>query len=153
MTCERHNARGGFVLPLALFMLTVMALIAALLLQASIEELRTARGEVAAVRAQAAAGSALADLASAAPDSGALSLPRGTAAPAVLTVGGDTTQVVVQALGGGVVRLAAAARAWFGGVRGDAANVAFLQIVPDSGGVPGALRYRRLPGRWWAPIP
>jgi hypothetical protein len=145
--------RGGFVLPLALFMLMVIALLAALLLEGAVQELRSARGDVAGARAQAAAGSALADFLASRPDSSLLARPRGVTSAGSSPIGAETTRVSLQSLGNGLLRVTAGARVWSGGVRGDAANLGFVRIVPDSGGPPGTLRYRRLPGWWWAQLP
>jgi Tfp pilus assembly protein PilX len=153
VTHAARARRDGFALPLALFMLTIIALLAALLLQGSIDELRVARGEVAAARAQAAAGSALADVLAAIPDSAVLARPRGTITPTVIAAGPETTRVSVQSLGGGLVRVTAGARVWSGGVRADASNAGFFRIVADPAGMPGSLRYQRLPGWWWTQIP
>jgi hypothetical protein len=149
ITCVRR----GFALPLALFMLTVIALLAALLLQGAVQELRIARGDIAEARAQAAAGSALSDALAATPDSAILALPRGATSIAVVATGAETTRVAVQALGHRVIRLTATARVWSGGVRADAGILGFVRVVPNPLGPPGSLRYERLPGWWWAPIP
>lgn len=149
----RLPERRGFVLPLALFTLTVTALLVALLLEGAVQELRVARGEVAAARAQAAAGTALADLLASAPDSALLARPRGIVAYTSIVISAETTRVALQALGNRLFKLTAGARAWYGGVRGDAANTGFAQIVTDSTGSPGSVRYRRLPGWWWAQLP
>jgi hypothetical protein len=149
----RLPERRGFVLPLALFTLTVTALLVALLLEGAVQELRVARGEVAAARAQAAAGTALADLLASAPDSGLLARPRGIVAYSSIVISAETTRVALQALGNRLFKLTAGARAWYGGVRGDAANTGFAQIVTDSTVSPGSVRYRRLPGWWWAQLP
>ena len=153
MTPRPAAARRGFVLPLALFMLTVIGLLAALLLEESVADLRIARGEVAEALAEAAAESALSDALDATPDSAALAVPRGTITPAVIAAGAETTRVAVQSLGGGIMRVTVAATAWSGGVRGDASNVAIMRIVADPFGPPGSLRYQRLPGWWWARNP
>lgn len=153
MIADRGLARRGFVLPLALFMLTVIALLAASLLEGSVQELHTARGDVAGARARAAAGSALSDFLATRPDSALLARPRGVTASASSPAGAETTWVTVQSLGSGTIRVIAGARVWSGGVRGDAANLGFLRIVPDSSGPSGSLRYRRLPGWWWAQLP
>lgn len=153
MSHTRRRARPGFVLPLALFVVTVVALIASLLIEASVEDLRVARGDIAAARAQAAAESALADLLAAAPDSAAAGLPRGATGTSTVVAASETTKVAVQSLGGRLVRVTAGARVWSDGVRADAMQVAFLRIVSDSAGPPGSLRYQRLPGWWWAPVP
>jgi Tfp pilus assembly protein PilX len=148
-----RSARRGFALPLALFMLTLIALLAALLLEAAVQELRIARGDVAAARAQAAAGSALSDALGATPDSAVLALPRGAISISLAAAGAETTRVAVQALGNSVVRVTATARAWSGGVRADAGHMGFVRVISDPFGPPGTLRYQRLPGWWWAPIP
>ncbi len=153
MTAPRSSARRGFVLPLALFMLLAMALFVALLLEGAVQELRIARGDVAGARAQAAAGTALSDFLASHPDSALLARPRGFFASGSSTAGAETTRVTLQSLGNGMLRVTASARVWSGGARGDAANLGFVRIVPDSSGSPGSLRYRRLPGWWWAELP
>lgn len=134
-------------------MLLVVALLAALLLDGAVQELRIARGDVSGSRAQAASGSALADLIASRPDSAMLARPRGSISAASSGTGAESTTVALQSLGNGVMRATAGARVWSGGVRGDATTAAFMRIVPDSTGPPGSLRYRRLPGWWWAQIP
>ena len=141
------------MLPLALFTLTATALLVALLLEGAVQELHVARGEVAAARAQAAAGSALADLLASRPDSVLLVRPRGIVWQGSSVAGADTTRVTLQALGNGLFKVTAGTRAWYGGVRADAAITGFARILTDSMVSPGGLRYRRLPGWWWAQIP
>jgi hypothetical protein len=147
------DRRAGFALPLALFVLLVIALLAAALLEGAVQELRTARGDVAAARAAGVAGSALTDLLGSRPDSALLGRPRGSASTYAIVAGAETTAVTVQSLGAGTVRVVAAARVWSGGARADAAELGFARIVADSAGPPGTLRYRRLPGWWWAQLP
>ena len=149
----RAPGRCGFALPLACFALVVLALLVALLLDGAVQELRGSRGDVALARAQAAAESALADLLSAPADSAFVALPRGDMRESLLLHSGDTVRVTVQALGGGLVRVVTAARAWSLGVRADAGTLALLRVFADSLGAPPALRFRRLPGLWWAPLP
>jgi len=134
-------------------MLIVIAAVGAILLDGAVQELRIARGDVAGSRAQAASGSALADLLAARPDSALLARPRGAISTTSIAAGAETTTVVVQSLGGGLFRMAASARVWSGAVRGDAASLGFVRVVPDSAGPPGTLRYRRLQGWWWAQLP
>jgi len=153
----KHTAlthpRRGFALPLALLGLLVLALVVALLLDAALQELRASRGDAARVRAEAAGETAFSDLIAAPVDSAVLLLPRGAARESVLTSAGDTVSVTVQSLGGGLVRAAFAARSWAGGVRADAMTLAWLRVLPDSGPPPAVLRYRRVPGWWWAQVP
>jgi hypothetical protein len=131
----------------------VLALVVALLLDAALQELRASRGDAARARAEAAGETAFADLVSAPVDSAVLLLPRGAARESVLASAGDTVRVTVQSLGGDLVRAVFAARSWAGGVRADATTLVWLRALPDSGTPPAGLRYRRLPGWWWAQIP
>ena len=147
------GAPSGFALPLALFLLVLSSLLAALLLDDALQELRTARGDVAGARAQAAVGSSLADLLASRPDSAILTLPRGATLGSESASGADTTRLTIQSLGNGMLRVTAVARTWSGGEHGDASNLGFLRVVPDSSGPAGSLRYRRIPGWWWAPLP
>jgi hypothetical protein len=140
-------------LPLALFMMMAIALLTALLLDGAVQELRSARGDVAAMRAEAAAGTALADLLASRPDSALLASPRGAVATGSVAAGADTTRLTIQSLGNGMLRVTAGARAWSGGVRGDASTLGYVRIGPDSSGPPGTLRFRRLPGWWWSQLP
>ncbi|HEV8410787.1 MAG TPA: hypothetical protein VGQ30_09780 [Gemmatimonadaceae bacterium] len=148
-----HRRRAGFVLPLALFVLALGAMLAALLLEGAVQELRMARGDVAVARAQAGAGTALAAFLASAADSATLARPRGTIVASVAGAGAETTTVTVQSLGNGVLRVIAGTRVWSGMQRGDAANVGFVRITRDSAGAPGSLHYVRLPGWWWAQVP
>jgi hypothetical protein len=149
----RGFTRSGFVLPLALFMIMLVALFVALLLEGALQELRAARGEVAEARARAAAESGLSDLLSSVPDSALLARPRGASSGGLVAAGTETTRVSMQSLGNGVLRATATARSWSGGVRGDAATVGFVRIVADPAAPPGGLRFRRLPRWWWAQLP
>jgi hypothetical protein len=148
----RH--RRGFALTLALVVLIVLALVVSLLLDAAVQELRTARGEVASTRVQALLESALADVLASPLDSAFLALPRGAARQSVVVSGGrDTTIVSLQALGESRVRALVTARSYSGSVRTGAAIVAFLLVVPDPAGAGGELMVRRVAGWWWAPVP
>jgi hypothetical protein len=141
------------VLPLALFTLIVFALLAALLLDGAVMELRVARGDVSLARAQAAAESALADVLSTPVGGDFLLLPRGGSRESVFSGAGDTVRVTVQSLGGGVARVVTSARSWTLGTRADAATLALLRAFPDSLSSPSSLRFHRLPGWWWAQLP
>ena len=138
---------------MALFALIVVALVVALLLDGALQELRSARGDVALARAQAASESALADLLWAPADSEFLTLARGAARESLDVGAGDTVRVTLQALGGGLARAVVASRSWAGGVRADATSLAWLRVLPDTGPPPRLLRFHRLPGWWWAQIP
>jgi Tfp pilus assembly protein PilX len=148
-----HASRAGFALPLALFAILVLTIFVGLLFDLGVQEVRVARGQVATARAQAAAESAFADLLDTRADSSLLLAAIGTARQSTLAGREDTAVVVLQALGGATVRVSITARAWSGAIRGDVGMVAFLRVLRDSSGPPGALQFRRLPGWWWAPIP
>jgi hypothetical protein len=125
----------------------------ALLLDGAVQELRTSRGDLAAARAQAAAGTALADFFASGADTALLAAPRGAAATSTRAQGAETTRVSLQALGGGLLRVTATARFWSGNVRADAVVLGLARLSADSAGDPGRLRVRRLPGWWWAQLP
>ena len=152
MRAARRKERG-FALLLALFLMLSMAFLVAILLDGALQELRASRGDLAAARAQAAAGSALSDLLASRPDSALLALPRGSVMVSATIAGADTTRVSIQALGGGLVRCLASARIWSGGVLAEAATLAFARVGLDSAAAPGTLQFRRLPGWWWAELP
>jgi len=148
-----RTARRGVALPLALFVLLLLALLVALVLDSAVQDLRIARADVGVARAEAAVESALADLLAAPVDSAFLVLPRGAARQSVATVGGDTARVAVQPLGGGLARVVAMVRSSAAGVRADAGAVVLLRAERDTTAHLGGLRFRRLPEWWWVPIP
>lgn len=139
-------------MPFALMVLVVGAMLVSLILDGGVQELRTARGELAAARAEAAAGSALANLLATPPDSTFTSLSRGTGMQFVVVSGPDTARITLQALGGTLARAVVTARSWSGGVRADAGALAFLALSPDAG-PPVTWHFRRIPGWWWAVYP
>ena len=139
-------------MPFALMVLVVGAMLVSLILDGAVQELRTSRGELAAARAEAAAGSVLADLLAAPPDSSFASLSRGAGMQSVFVSGADTARLTLQALGGTLARVVVTARSWSGGVRADAGALAFLELLPDAS-VPASWHFRRIPGWWWAVYP
>lgn len=145
--------RRGFALPLTLFLLMVVGLLVGLLLDASVQELRVARGGLVAVQAQAAAESAIAGVMASPADSGLWTAPRGQARLSLIASARDTVRVTVQALGGGMVRVVADARAWSGAIRADSRSIAFFRLRADSGRGAAVPWLRPLPGWWWAQIP
>ena len=132
--------------------LVVGAMLVSLILDGGVQELRTSRGDLAAARAEAAAGSALADLLAAPPDSSFASLGRGGAIQSVRVSGSDTTRLTLQALGGNLARVVVTARSWSGGVRADAGALAFLELSIVAG-PPSTSHFSRIPGWWWAVYP
>ena len=71
----------------------------------------------------------------------------------VTASGRDTVRVSVQALGSGLVRVVTSARSWAAGVRADANTLVLLRVLADTGAPSHPLKYRRIPGWWWAQIP
>jgi hypothetical protein len=132
--------------------LVVAAMLVSLLLDSGVQELRTARGELAAARAGAAAESALADLLAGPPDSGFAGLARGAAIQSVTAAGADTVRLTLQSLGGALARVVIRSRSWSGGIRADAGVLAYLIVTPGPN-PPGSARFTRLPGWWWAAFP
>jgi membrane-bound ClpP family serine protease len=145
--------RRGAALPLALVALLTVALLAALVLDASLGAVRRAQGDVAELRAQAAVESALADLLQARLDSAATSRPRGSVLLSLASVGRDSARAVIQSLGGSLARVVVRVRARAEGARADAGVIGLVRLEPDSGARPLGLRVRRLPGPWWVPVP
>jgi hypothetical protein len=144
--------RRGFALALALLALIVISMLVALVLDAAVQEIRVARGDLGAARARAASETETAALLASTPDSALLAMPRGGATRQVRVSGGDTVTITVQALGGARLRAVVAARSWAGGVRADAGSVVFLRIATDTAAHGAGLRMRRFPGWWWAPL-
>lgn len=140
-------------LPLALYVLVAVAFLAALVLERGLQELRMARGELAAASATAAGESVLADLLRLPADSALLAAPRGSAVRLPVAAGAESASVAVQPLGGGLLRVVTTARASSGGVLADVAAVAFIRAVPEAASFPPVVRLHRLRGWWWAPIP
>ena len=135
---------------MALVALLVVAMLGAIALDASLQDLRLARGGRARVNALGLAESALSPQIDAPTDSAWLRALPGSVRQQRSVVGRDTVVVSLVRLGGRFVRASSAARSRVGGGRGDAGIVAFLFIVADTG---GGLSLQRLPGWWWAPDP
>jgi hypothetical protein len=131
----------------------VIALLVSILLDVAVQELREGRGDLVGARAEAAVATALADRLAGPPASDFAAWPRGAISRETVVAGADTAEVMVQALGGGLARVIVAGRAWSAGVRADATSVAFVRAFPAGPGTPPPLRFHRIPGWWWTPIP
>lgn len=154
MTAEqsRRRRREGVALPLALFALLTLALLISLLLDAAMQEYRSSGGDIASVRASAAAERGLALWLSGPVDSAVAALPRGGLTATALP-GPDSVALVVQSLGGALARLTVSARVWSDGVRADAGAVALVRFELDTTVAPALFRPHPLPGWWWTPNP
>ena len=144
------GSRRGIALPLALTALLVVAMLGGMALDASLQDLRLARAGRAQVTAQGLAESALAPYLDALTDSAWLQAQPGSLRQLQSVVGRDTATVTLVRLGVRFVRASSTARSRVGASRGDAGIMAYLVILPDSG---GRLRLQRLSGWWWAPDP
>jgi hypothetical protein len=145
--------RPGIALPLALLVLVVVMLFAALLLDGALQEVRMARGGVAASRAQAALESTLAATLATPVDSAGALMAAGRSRDSAWVTAGDTLAVHVQSLGGTLRRVVARATIGAGSARAVAGAVAYLRVATDSNGPGGGRRLRPVTGWWWAPIP
>lgn len=154
MTAEQvgRRRRSGVALPLALFALLTLALMISLLLDAAMQEYRSAGGEFAAVRATAAVERGMALWLGEPVDSAIAALPRGGSSTTVLP-GADSVALVVQSLGGALGRLTVSARVWSDGARADARAVALVRFELDTSAVPAVFRPHSIPGWWWTPNP
>jgi hypothetical protein len=141
------------VLPLALLVLLAIALLVAILMDIAVQELREGRGDLVSARAEAVVATALADFLAAPAAADFAAWPRGATSQSTTVIGADTAQIMVQALGGGLARVLVAGHAWMGGIRADAASMAFVRAFVVGSGTPPPLRFRRIPGWWWTPIP
>ena len=149
---KANRRRRGVALPLALFALLTLALMISLLLDAAMQEYRTAGGDIAAVRASAAAERGLALFLGGTVDSALVALPRGGSVARMLP-GADSVAVVVQSLGGALARLTISAHVWSDGARADAGAIALVRYELDTTTAPAVFRPRPLPGWWWTPNP
>ena len=144
--------RRGFALPFAIFALLTVMMLVAVVLDAAVAELRTARGGLAAARASGAVQSALASVIDAPSDSSWLSSSIGTTRTTTTAAGGDSVTLTLQRLGARCSRVVVRAVSQAGGSRGAAGAVAFLDLIPDSA-VASGVRFSRLPGWWWVAVP
>jgi hypothetical protein len=144
--------RRGFAVPLAVLVLIVLALLAALGIDAALGALRTGDAASVEARAVARAESGLAKAFVQPLDSAARRLAAGSPLFAFVDPEIDTVIVRAQVVEPGVTRVTATAVARRGRFRGIAGRYAFATIVADSPSSAGAI-LRPLPTRWWTAIP
>lgn len=148
--CRR---RRGIALPLALLVVLVVAMFAALLLDASLQAVRSGRAGVSASRAQVAVETALAAALAAPVDSGGRSMAAGAAWDSSWAATGDSVHLMVQSLGGSLRRVVATATAGAGDARGAAGALVYVRVAADSAGAAVRWRLRPVSGWWWSPNP
>lgn len=152
---ERARPRPprGIALPLAVLVVVAVAMFAALLLDASLQAVRSSRAGLSATRAQSALETALATALAAPVDSAGRSLPAGAARDSSWVAAGDSVHLRVQSLGGSLRRVLAATSAGAGAARGAAGALVFVRVVADSAGPVVRWRLRPVSGWWWSPNP
>ncbi|MCX5766263.1 MAG: hypothetical protein NTZ43_03430 [Gemmatimonadetes bacterium] len=134
----RRTPRGGIALPLVLIVLVTVSMFAALLLDATLQEVRTAAGRTAAMRAQAAVETVLAAMLGATVDSGWVQHP-------VPLGGSEVTSLF---------RVSAQARSREGQARARGGAVTFFRLEADTvAAASGQGRLRPISGWWWSPLP
>ena len=141
------------MLPLALVVLVAIALLAALLFDAGLEELRAARSDLARVRAASLADGALAGLIETPGDSALETLAVGESQRTTVPAGGDSAELSVQPIGGSLLRVTVVARVANGRSRTREGALAFTRLTVDTVGGARALRLRPLAGWWRSPLP
>jgi Tfp pilus assembly protein PilX len=147
-----RRTRPGFALAAALIVVIAVALMVALLVDASGARARMAAADLDAARLASDAETVLATALGERLDTAQAKARPGTV---VATVGADPPLMAVgeiEALGLGLVRVSASARTGSGTVRGLIGRTAFARLVPDSG-AGGGVRLMTLPGGGWAPVP
>ena len=145
--------RRGIALPLALLVVLAVAMFAALLLDASLQAVRSGRAAASASRAQVALETALAVALAAQVDSGGRSMAAGVAWDSSWAAAGDSMHLTVQSLGGSVRRVVATAAAGAGDARGAAGALVYVRVVADSAGPAVRWRLQPVSGWWWSPNP
>jgi hypothetical protein len=136
-----------------LVVLVAIALLAALLFDAGVEELRAARSELVRVRAASAMDGVLADVIGTAGDSALEAMPVGGSQRATFAAGNDSTDVSVQAIGRSLLRLTVVARVTAGRTRARQGTVAFVRLVADTTGGVRTIWMRPLASWWRSPLP
>jgi hypothetical protein len=141
------------VLLLALVALLAVVLLAALLFDSGLDEVRSARADFARARAASDMERALADLMSAPPDSALAAMPVGRSRAAVARSGFDSTSTTVQPIGHSILRLTVTAHVTVGGARARQGTVAFALLASDTVAGMGTPRLRPIGGAWRFPLP
>ena len=144
--------RSGFVLPLALLALTVLVIMAGALVEGGVHDVRLARDTSVGAAAELRLEGATAELLAVPPDSAVLSAPPGSVWRSETVTATDTVRTTLHSLGGSYVRAVLEVRFRSGARWAATGAILILRIAPDTAAA-GALRLRRIPGRWWTPNP
>lgn len=145
--------RGGFAVPIAIVMLIAIALLAALMIEGAVAEVKTGGAVSAQSRIDAALETSVAALMANRLDSaGVAAAPPGSVVSQSATSGADSAIAAVQLLAPGLAKLRVVVQSRPGSVRVIAGRIAFLRIVPDSLH-PGELKLEPLAPNWWVATP
>jgi hypothetical protein len=133
--------------------LVAIALLAALLFDAGVEELRAARSDLARVGAASLAEGALAALIEAPGDSALETLAVGGSQRTTVPAGGDSAELSVQPIGGSLLRVTVVAHVATGRSQTRQGALAFTRLTVDTMDGVRTLRLRPLAGWWRSPLP
>ena len=152
--CGRSDApgRSGFAVPLAVVLLIAIALMASLLLEAALGELRAGSAARAESRVVVAAESALARTIATRLDTAVLNLPAGALAVSETRVAAESVHVQVQVVQPGLARLMVMAAAGATGIRVFAGRTALVVFRRDSL-VSADVMMLPIGPDWWTAIP
>jgi hypothetical protein len=152
VACPDRSVRTGFAAPLAIVMLIAVALLALLMIEGALGELRTGSAVASEARIAGKAETALAALLATTFDTGVVSLPAGTVVLDETTGGADSIRSVIQLVGGRVARVLVRAHSATPGIRGFAGRQVFVKLRPNPA-APAELVLEPLAGNWWVMSP
>jgi hypothetical protein len=147
-----QSHRPGFAAPLAIVMLIAVALLALLMVEGALGEVRAGSAVAAEARVIRRAETVLAEMLARGFDSSVVSLPSGSVLLHESTGGPDSAFAVIQLAGGGIARVAITVRSAGSGVRVFAGRQAFVSLRPNPD-VHGELILSPLAGNWWVTTP
>lgn len=147
-----RSVRLGFAAPLAIVMLIAVALLALLMLEGALGEMRAGSAIASEARVAGKAESALAGVLARRFDTSVVSLPQGSVVVDEATGGADSVRSMVQLAGGGLARVIVRVQSAGPGVRVFAGRDAFAVLRPHPS-VPGELVLQPLAGNWWLSTP
>jgi hypothetical protein len=133
-------------------MLIAVALLALLMIEGALGEVRSGSAVAAEARVVGKAETALADMLSRGFDSSVVSLPAGHVLLQESTGGTDSVYALIQLAGGRLARVAIRVRSMAAGIRVFAGRQAFVSIRANPA-VPGEVVLAPLAGNWWVTTP
>lgn len=144
--------RGGFAVPLAVVLLIAVALMASLLLEAALSELRAGSAARAESRVVVAAESALAQGMAVRLDTAVLRLTAGARPLSQTRVEAESVRVELQVVQPGLARLLVSATSGATGIRVSVGRTALVSFRRDSL-IPGEVVLSPIGPDWWIAVP